>query len=418
MTTTELLHCLACGSSTLGSALELPDQPPANLLLSAPDEAFPTYPLHLMFCRACGHGQLSHAVNPNELFGRGYRYRSGVSQTSQELFGWFADCLARIYPPRGANQKTWRKCKLLDIGCNDGTLLKHLCARGLTDLWGIDSDEQLCRESSHHASIIQGFWPGHWHLPQDFDAIIAWNVLAHGPNPLQFLTAVRERLRPGGLAFVLCSKSDMLETGAFDSIYHEHVSYFNQASMERLAVWAGMTLHSQVFQVRMHGVSDLYVLSRVEDGLRPNLADSGLDKGKFGLGVAAQQTKLKTEVDYVAFRDRAQDHIGRIGALSPSPHPIVFVGAAAKAMVVLHSTNIRPRAVFDESPSKVGRWIPSEGRLIQPLSNLSNINSKVLAVLSAWNFAEELEAKVRAVREPLRLQTEFLTYFPGLCYWT
>ncbi len=91
--------------------------------------AFPTYPLVLNRCVACGHGQLSVSVDPVELFD-GYRYASGTSSTLRRYFDWFANHAARVLSPNA---------RVLDIACNDGSLLKRLREKGLRPT-GVEPD--------------------------------------------------------------------------------------------------------------------------------------------------------------------------------------------------------------------------------------------------------------------------------------
>ena len=92
-------------------------------------------------------------------------------------------------------------------------------------------------------------------------------------------------------------------------------------------------------------------------------------------------------------------------------YEIIFVGAAAKAIVFMNYTEIRPDCVIDEAPLKIGKFIPQVDVEIKDLGAIDNIKSPILYIISAWNFKNELILKIKSRRQ---LNDKFLTYFPFL----
>ena len=78
----------------------------------------------------------------------------------------------------------------------------------------------------------------------------------------------------------------------------------------------------------------------------------------------------------------------------------------------MNTVGILPHGVYDEADLKIGKWIPGIGKQIQALKEISDISGPVFAVIGAWNFSQELKAKVKALRPDK--ETEFLTYFPDI----
>ena len=91
--------------------------------------------------------------------------------------------------------------------------------------------------------------------------IVAMNVLAHGPSPREFMQGISECLRPGGLALIQTSQANMVANGEFDTIYHEHYSFFSARSMATLAESAGLTLE-RIDLVSVPGTSFVFSLRK------------------------------------------------------------------------------------------------------------------------------------------------------------
>lgn len=413
---TELLRCLACDSpSHLKPVLDLGHQALANCLLSDPTDQYHVYPLHMMRCAQCGHGQLSHAVPPSTLY-TDYAYASSTSNTLRDYFSWFADECVNMLPP-GAS--------VLEIACNDGSLLKELHARGLFT-FGIDPAANLTKiaTSKHKLRVNTAMWP--CKLPVGpyaaYDMVIGLNVLAHGPDPLAFLQGVRRVLSPSGVCVIQTSQAHQLERGEFDTIYHEHYSYFTVSSMTWLAARAGLCVR-MVREVSVHGGSLAFVLSRVSHD--PCLETAYfLKEGQFA--VQGEIPKTGSAEDYKSFVRKAEDTLttvrNTILRMRAEGCRIVLIGAAAKAVVFMNSLHCTVDNVYDEAPLKIGKWIPelkessAVGLQIQDLKEIAHIDGPVLAILGAWNYKTELEEKVIKLRT--KNITRFLTYFPEILEWT
>jgi hypothetical protein len=233
------------------------------------------------------------------------------------------------------------------------------------------------------------------------------NVLAHVDDPLAFLQACASRLAPGGVVIVQPSQARMFDNGEFDTVYHEHVSFFNTRSIARLAQRAGLRLAGSAI-VQVHGDSPVYLLRHAhEAGAADTLARS-LREGEFGLDEDLQAYEQRVglfgpEV-YDRFRERAAAVMGRARAVVDEHRSggfeIVFVGAAAKALTLINAAGIVPDRLFDESPLKIGTHAPGCACLVEPLQAAGAIGRPALFVLSAWNFRHELTRKLRDIGVP------------------
>lgn len=400
-----ILSCMACGSPDhLSLVLSLGHQSPANLLLFNSGDKSPVYPLALKRCGQCGHGQLTHAVSPDVLY-KDYNYASGTSRTLNAYLEFFADECMDLLPPGSS---------VLEIACNDGSLLRKLEDRTLFT-FGVDPAINLTdiARDKHRVRVKTGMWPQKPPIGPytSYDLVIAQNVLAHGPEPLRFLEGIKNVLSPDGLCVIQTSQAHMLENGEFDTIYHEHYSYFTVSSMTWLASRAGLRLRA-VREVSVHGGSFVFILDCPEsDGVD---ISNFLASGSFV--VRSEIPKFGSDRDYAKFHQLATSRVNEIrtelGKAQQEGKHIAVIGAAAKAVVVMNTVGILPHGVYDEADLKIGKWIPGIGKQIQALKEISDISGPVFAVIGAWNFSQELKAKVKALRPDK--ETEFLTYFPDI----
>ena len=242
MDLTEIKKCLACDSVDLIPVLDLNDQPLANSYKKSKDEPEASYPLKINRCEQCYHVQLTHAVNPDLIY-KNYLYVSGTTKTYVDYMDWYADFVCEqfnVFPQ-----------SVLDIGCNDGSQLDKFKNRGL-QTYGVDPAENLFQLSSKNHNVTCGYFDDKYSQPVDI--ITIQNAFAHNPNPLELLKNCKKNLNIDGLIFIQTSQADMILNDEFDTIYHEHISFYNIKSMMFLCNRAGLNL-IDVIKTPIHGTS-------------------------------------------------------------------------------------------------------------------------------------------------------------------
>lgn len=401
--------CLVCGGPTY-VVLDLGRQPLANLLLATPSDPYELHNLALAACSACSHGQLTHFVDPSTLFAH-YLYASSTSGTLRGYFDWFAANLRQMLP---------QSARILEIACNDGALLKSLGAQGF-DAIGIDPAVNLTEcGRARGLNVVTGFFPAS--APQGpFDAIIAMNVLAHTPKPAAIIEGIRGLLAPGGMAFVQTSQTFMLEHGQFDTIYHEHYSFFTPRSMRRLCTDHGLRLDAIVITT-VHGGSALYLLRHAD---APTLTQPVRIEPSF---VSSDSHCLKDMSEYpIGDVPAHYERFAKAALESLRPMkdavlrqkirglPTALTGVAAKSMTFIRAAAISPDAYLDEADLKIGRYVPGTGKAVGPLARAGELPDQALFMIGAWNFADEISTKVASLR-PDRA-TRFITAFPEFKEW-
>jgi SAM-dependent methyltransferase len=392
---TFLDSCLACGNTALEPALNLGQQPLANNFKTVP-ESNEYYPLAVNRCTHCCHLQLTHVVDPAEIY-KDYAYVSGTSQTYLDYMTWFAKW-CREY------SKHWHGT-VLDIGCNDGSQLDAFKALGFRTA-GVDPAENIHPTSTAKGhQVVCGFWN------QDsidqlsdrtYDIIVAQNSFAHNPDPVRYLKLLAPLMREDSLFFIQTSQADMVRNGEFDTIYHEHVNFYNINSMNELCRRAGVHLIDAV-KTPIHGTSYVFVVSAYKK------------RSEHIANLIAQEADLLQKETYNHWANQARkivsDFASRIHMFREQGYTVVGYGAAAKGMTLLNYAQIDLDFIVDDNPLKQNTYSPGRDIPIRSSEHLKQYSDeRILFVPLAWNFFAEIKNKIKAVRD--NADDKFLKYFP------
>lgn len=384
--------CLACGSVNLHSSLNLGEQPLANSYLKNLKEDQAKYPLGVNVCKECYHTQLTHKVNP-EIIYQDYLYVSGTTKTIKEYCKWFAKF---VYEYSG-----FTKGAVLDIGCNDGTQLNSFLELGF-ETWGIDPARNLYEISSKNHNVICDFFNAGLKLDRNFNTIIAQNVFAHNPTPAEFLLNCNKLMNNESLLFIQTSQANMVSNKEFDTIYHEHINFFNVLSMKKLTERVGLNL-IDVIKTPVHGNSYIFVISKklvktsnVENAI---LMENSL-------------YNLKTYIEWENYvKTNIKCFVSTIKKYKKRGFTIIGYGAAAKGNTLLNYCRPIMDYIVDDNPLKQGLYSPGVKIPIVSPDKLLEEKNQVLIVPLAWNFFEEIKEKVFKRKKQDVL---FLKYFPSV----
>jgi len=387
---TELNECLACWNTELIQVLDLGNQPLANSYVKNKGDQEQTYPLVLNYCRKCTHLQLSVAVNPDLLF-RDYLYVSGTSHTLNEYFREFVG-LSESYLEHNNH-------RVLDIACNDGTLLNYYQDVGW-DTWGIDPSENLYRISAQRHLVELDYlnW-GYAELYKDFfDVVVAQNVMAHNAYPREFLAMCKTMISETGKIFIQNSQGDMVANNEFDTIYHEHLSFYSVESFRTIARAMGLTI-IDIQRPSVHGNSFLFVLSKDPNAVEISYFDD---------------LKLNDQVveDYaISCLEVAATLKWGLQELKRDGYRLIGYGAAAKGNTLLNFAGINLDYIVDDNPLKQGLYTPGMQIEIKSPESLREELGMVCIVPLAWNFFDEIKSKCETLLENAAEKT-FVRYFP------
>lgn len=362
--------------------------PLANALLSESqlDDPELKLPLVLAFCTACSLVQITETV-PAELLFRHYVYFSSFSQTvlhdSREL-------TRRMMRTRGLDGRS----RVLEIASNDGYLLQFYKEAGIPVL-GIEPAENIARVAQDRGiRTLCKFFSRELALQlqregQEADVIHANNVLAHVEDLDGFIEGLRRVLKPDGIAVIeIPYVKEMIERLEFDTIYHEHLSYFSLASLTRLFEARQLTI-VDAEQLTIHGGSLRLFVEHTSKRAVPTQRVQELAAGERERGVTGFEF-------YQGFANRVQrlkeSLTALLKALKANGHRIAAYGASAKGTTLLNYFGIGGETlefVADRSTVKQGLYTPGTHLLIcAPEKLLETVPDYVL--LLTWNFADEI----------------------------
>ncbi len=384
-------RCAGCSSPRLYQFLDLGLQPMPNAFLLPQQIAEEErYPLGTQTCLDCGLVQLTHNVSPEKMF-RHYLY---VPSTSQTMVRHFQDMAASL-----VEQLELTGALVVDVGSNDGTLLRFFKSQG-TNVLGVDPAENLAEQACAQGipTLARFFGPDTaTEIVSDYGKamlVTATNCLAHVPDIHGFVNGVRQLLADEGVfvtefPYLL----PMLNGVEFDTIYHEHAYYLSLVPLEKiLKFWDMRIFHVEYFP-QIHGGSLRVFICKNDAGFTqsPEVFDMLYKERTLGLvGHRFVYDMFNANVHAIghALRTMLIQQVER-------GKRVIGIGAPAKASVLLNFTQIGPDllpSIADSIPLKQGRVVPGMHIPVVPEANFAQLSPAIGLVLP-WNFAAEIRSK-------------------------
>lgn len=368
----------------------------ANKFLTAAEIARPEarYPLRVGFCQGCGHVQLTETVPPDAMF-TDYLYVSAASDTLREHFD---DLSLTLTERHGLGPDDL----VIDIGCNDASLLGSFAKFGVRTL-GVDPAENLA-ERAKETGIER--YVGFFGADTAGEIVDRWgsaalitatNTFPHIPDLEGFLKGIEMALEPDGRFVVEAHYLvDLFDQLAFDTVYHEHVSYWALGPMCHLFERHGLQVVDAERLPIHHGQLRVTVQRQGEGTVSASV--DGILEMERARGIGELET-------WRAFADRVltikQDLLGTLQELKADGCRLAGYGAPAKGSTLLEFLEIGPELldfIADRSALKQGRYTPGSHIPIVPPERLLEDRPDYVLLL-AWNFVDEILAQQRAYRE-------------------
>lgn len=377
--------CRACGGLSLEPIVSLGPQPLANAFPAHTSEfaSEARYPLDVVFCTDCALVQIVDVIDPAVLFGH-YLYVTGTSDTIAEHNRRYARAVRDMLALD-------ERDLVVEIASNDGSLLSCFRDLGVRTL-GVEPAANIAEGArARGIETVSAFFDAELatHLRGSAGvarAVLANNVLAHVDDPGDFLRGCGALIGEGGLVVVeVPYAGEMLSRLEYDTIYHEHLSYFALGPLSRLAAGAGLCIR-RVEHVPVHGGS-----IRVFFGLGSE------DSSEVREALARERRGRLTSCD--AWRQfgrdaarHAEETHALLEGLRRAGHRLGGYGAPAKGNTLLNFSRIGPELLpftVDRNPLKVGRYTPGAHIPVRPVEALEAERPDVVLIL-AWNFADEI----------------------------
>lgn len=373
------MHCRGCQSTNLIEFLDLGDMPLAGGFLDgeAAIAGERLYPLPVHVCADCSLVQIVEPVDPDILF-QNYAFSSSTVKPLVDHFTAYADWLAERFSP----------ARVVEFGCNDGILLQPLGARGVEAV-GVDVSRNITEMARDKGlDVLTGAFDAATareirDTRGPADVVTGSNAFAHNADPGAILEGARAVLAPDG---VLCLEVmyalDLLEQMQWDTLYHEHLTFYSLGTLSTLLRRHGFhVFHAE--RLPMHGGS-LRIAASQDAGRSPT-------DGARAIMAAEDAARLNDPATWRDFGSRVQRKIDivkmTLGRLSASSR-IWAYGAAGKATLWLNACDLTfLEAVVDASPLRAGKLMPGTHTPIVFPDALRESPPDYIFV-TAWNYAD------------------------------
>jgi hypothetical protein len=394
------MNCRFCDEELIHSMIDLGMSPLSNAYLDTKslqsEELF--YPLQIFVCHKCLLVQLSKNVEaPEKIFSK-YLYFSSFSKTWLTHTEQFANYAIKEFL---LNEKK----QVIEIASNDGYLLQHFKNKNIPILGiepasniskfaekkGIKTINKFFGEKTANELIENGY---------EADLLIAINVLPHVPEIKDFLKGIKKILKHDGVCMIQFSTYMLpfLCDTEFDSIYHEHFSYFSLLSIQKILTSFKLEIFN-VEELSIHGGSlRIFVKHEENTIIKMNKSVEKLLKKEIESG-------LTSISNYESFSERVKETKLKIWdffiSAKKDGKKIVGYGAPAKGNTMLNYCGIGKEILeytVDISPHKQGMFLPGTHIPIKNPDMIKETKPDYVVILS-WNFKDEIVEQMNYIRE-------------------
>jgi SAM-dependent methyltransferase len=388
--------CRACGGRLTVTMADLGMQPASNAFIESPAafEQEKRYPLRAKVCESCKLVQVDYDVAPQELFGN-YVYFSSYSDD------WLAHAKAYCEMAR-KRFALGRSSLVVELASNDGYLLKNFLSVGIPVL-GIDPSDTVAAAAAKIGvpTLVEFFGQK---LAEELvrqgrqaDLIIGNNVLAHVPQLNDFVAGIATLLRPNGnVTIEFPHLLELIEQVEFDTIYHEHFSYFSVYAIEQVFARHGLRLYD-VERLPTHGGS-LRIFAA--HAARADLKDSASLNDVRAQEKAAGLHELGT---YAKFSQRVAECrdslLTFLAAAQRERKRVAAYGAAAKGNTLLNFCGVTPQDiafVADRNPHKQKKFLPGTHIPVVSPEELMQAKPDYVLILP-WNLRDEIRQQLKGI---------------------
>jgi SAM-dependent methyltransferase len=390
-------RCRFCGASLQHTFVDLGMSPLANSYLTPAqlNQMEPFFPLHVYVCEHCFLVQLEEFASPEHIFSE-YAYFASYSETWLHHARTFVEMALARFGLDASHQ-------VVEIASNDGYLLQYFVAKGIPVLGiepaanvaevaihkGIPTRVEFFGEDLAHRMVAEG---------RQADLVVGNNVLAHVPKLNDFVRGLKVLLKPHGvITLEFRHLLRLIAENQFDTIYHEHFSYFSFMTVEQLFAAHGLILFD-VDELSTHGGSLRIYAGHAED---PSYPVTPRIRELRGREEAAGLASLGSYFSYAErVRETKRKLLSFAIAVKREGKCLVGYGAAAKGNTLLNYCGMRADFldyVVDRSPYKQGRFLPGTHLPICHPDKIKETMPDYVLILP-WNLTDEITEQMGYIR--------------------
>jgi SAM-dependent methyltransferase len=390
--------CFFCGSAFQQLVLSLGEQPLAGAYVRPEDLSRPErrYPLDLYLCEDCHLTHTAQAATSEEILSD-YVYYSSVSESWLDHAARYVDDVIRRFDLN-------RTHFVLEIASNDGYLLKNFVQRNIRCL-GIEPAAAVAQAAlAHGVDTRVAYWGPE--VAEDLveegmqaDLIVANNVFAHTPDPNGFLEGIVRVLKPGGvLTMEFPHLYRLVNSHQFDTIHHEHFSYFALFVVKKMFARHDLVLFDAEELPTQGGSLRVYACHRTDrsKALSPRVGEI------MAMEEAAGMMRLDYYHDFAKAVHKSRAEIRRFFEKARRQGKrIAGYGAPTKGNVLLNYCGIEADQLpytVDRNPHKLGLHLPGTRIPIVPIEHIAEDRPDYLFLLP-WNLREEIAAQMAHIRD-------------------
>jgi SAM-dependent methyltransferase len=388
--------CRFCGAPLEASLADLGMSPVSNAFIRAAEaeRMEPFYPLHARVCGKCFLVQLEQFEPPQAHFGDDYAYFSSYSDSWLEHARRYVEMAIGRFGLGGAS-------RVVEIASNDGYLLQYFVKAGIPSL-GVEPAANVARAAREKGVETVCEFFGRQSAQRlsagggRADLLLGNNVLAHVPDPNDFVAGLKILLKPGGtVTMEFPHLLNLMRENQFDTIYHEHFSYFSFLTAAALFAAHGLRLYD-VERIPTHGGSLRIYACHAEDAKAASGDVEALlaEERNAGLGRLDAYRNFAEQVK----RTKRQLLELLIG-IKAAGKTIAGYGAPAKGNTLLNYCGIRTDFLdytVDRSPQKQGRLLPGTRIPVHAPERIFETRPDYVLVLP-WNIKQEIMAQMRGI---------------------
>lgn len=374
--------CRVCDGVSLEPVIDLGEQPWCNHFLR-PDEvgSEPKYPLRVVYCHGCSTTQLDYTVAKEVMFGD-HTYLSGVTKSLSEHFRGIAEEAKRRF------HQDISRPRVLDIGSNDGTQLKHFQALGY-EVLGVEASKTTARIANDAGvPTMNAFF--NEKVARDigsFDLVNAAGVFFHLEELHSVTEGIRASLRPDGVFVVqFLYMKKIVDNLAFDQIYHEHLLYYTLHTISALLDRHGLELFD-AYLAPIHGGSIVAFVGH--KGKRPRsdrLEEMLRQEERDGTNTIETYKRFA-----LAIEEKKRENVAYLTAAKNAGKRVYGFGAPVKGNTLLNYFRIGPdlvQCLVEKNRLRIG--LISPGMHIPVVMEDEITDPPEVYYVLAWNFREEI----------------------------